>query len=650
MGRGPSAIVGLAAATFQAAEAILAIKHADGCRVIASAGLEPSEVSRDAAPIVHVLESGETLVVADLSADPRFARTPFVLAQGKRRFFASVALKDAAGTVVGCLAVTDATPREPTASVTATLELLAVLCLDQLSLKQNEDAAADLLEQLRESEAHTRAIIDTAVDAIVATNAHGLVERVNPAVEKLFGYPSEELIGKNISILMAPIEQAQHDGYIKNYRETGHTKIIGIGRETFGKKKSGEIFPIDLSVGEAKLASRRFFIGIIRDISARKAADRLLREKTEELDRFFSMTLDLLCIFDAGGVFRRVNPEWEVALGWPSDELAGKSLLDLLHPEDLAATSVILGRLAAKERVLGFETRCRDRSGAYRFLEWRAFPSGDAIYASARDITERKKLDRMKSEFVSTVSHELRTPLTSIRGSLGLLAGGLAGALPSEAREMVDIALNNSDRLVRLINDILDIEKIESGGMDFKLEPVSLTELVQRAIDAHQGFAATHRTRFVLSDSLPAGEVLVDGDRLTQVLTNLLSNAAKFSPAEQPVDVSVTRTATRFRVSVRDRGPGIPEEFRARMFQRFAQADASDTKLKGGTGLGLSISRAIIDQLHGTIDYAPMLDGGTAFYFELPALAGIDEPGATERPTAQRVLVCEDDPETGQLL
>jgi signal transduction histidine kinase len=240
------------------------------------------------------------------------------------------------------------------------------------------------------------------------------------------------------------------------------------------------------------------------------------------------------------------------------------------------------------------------------------------IYAMGTDITDFKRIDRMKGEFISTVSHELRTPLTSIRGSLGLLAGGVAGALPDQARMLIGIAKDSCERLVRLVSDILDAEKFESGHVQFELKPMAIKPLLQQALRANEGFAAQHHVQLVLDapdESLLAD---VDGDRFIQVVTNLLSNAVKFSPEHAVVKVRLRGKDGKVRVEVRDEGPGIPYDFRDRIFQKFSQADGSDARQKGGTGLGLSITRAIVQRLGGQLDFESEPGAGTTFFLELP--------------------------------
>ncbi|MCY1018423.1 GAF domain-containing sensor histidine kinase [Pyxidicoccus sp. MSG2] len=229
-----------------------------------------------------------------------------------------------------------------------------------------------------------------------------------------------------------------------------------------------------------------------------------------------------------------------------------------------------------------------------------------------------REQQRLKTEFISTVSHELRTPLTSIRGSLGLLTGGVAGPLPGPVAEMVDIAHKNSERLIRLINDILDLDKVEAGKLDLYLEVADLAPLLLHAAQAHQGYAGEYGVRVELELDASGARARVDADRLEQVLANLLSNAIKFSPRGEPVTLRLSRHAGRLRVSVEDRGPGVPEDFRARIFQKFAQADGSDTRRRGGTGLGLSIARALTERMGGALDFTSAPGAGTTFWFDLP--------------------------------
>jgi signal transduction histidine kinase len=274
------------------------------------------------------------------------------------------------------------------------------------------------------------------------------------------------------------------------------------------------------------------------------------------------------------------------------------------------------------------------------------------LLRAMRYAIERKRLERLKDEFVSTVSHELRTPLTSISGSLGLLMGNAAGDLPKPMARLLAIAHTNSQRLVRLVNDILDIEKMEAGRFVFTFRRVDFRLLVEQAIEANRAFAEGYRVRIRLEDGRPGADVRADPDRLLQVATNLLSNAIKFSPPDRDVVVAVTKGADSVRVTVRDHGAGIPIDFRPSIFEKFAQADAGDARQKGGTGLGLSIVKQIVDRLSGEVGFADAPGGGTIFHVQLPCwdhVAGL-AVDRDAKPDAARLLLCEDDFDTALTL
>lgn len=382
---------------------------------------------------------------------------------------------------------------------------------------------------LQSSEEHTRTIIDTVLDGVITIDSRGIIQTFNPAAESIFDYSADEVIGKNVSILMPEPHAGMHDSYIQRHLETGESRIIGIGRETFGLKKDGRRFPIDLAVSPMSAKGEKMFTGIVRDI------------------------------------------------------------------------------------------------------------------------TERKRIEAMKSDFVSTVSHELRTPLTSIVGSLGLVRTGVAGALPEKAETMIDIAYSNAERLVTLINDILDIEKIASGNMVFDMSSLDMGALAADSVRDNAGYAGNYNVSFNLTQIDPSIVARGDKQRLLQVFANLLSNAAKFSPDGGTVDIAVRRVHDTVRVEIADKGPGIPKEYHDRLFERFSQADSSTTRTKGGTGLGLAISKSIIERHFGTIGFETEPGVGTTFWFELPVIA--DVAGAdTDRGSAPRLLVVEDDPDVASVL
>ena len=247
------------------------------------------------------------------------------------------------------------------------------------------------------------------------------------------------------------------------------------------------------------------------------------------------------------------------------------------------------------------------------------------------DLSEQRQVEAMKDEFLATVSHELRTPLTSVLGALGLLAGGAAGALPPPALALAQVAQRNGERLNALIDDVLDLTKLEGERLQLHLRPQPLYPLLREAISANQGYAERGQVRLLSSiDPQQSGpQLLLDSERFLQVMANLLSNAIKHSPAGEAVRLSVAQDPHGVRISVRDRGPGIAETFRARMFEKFSQADGSDRRAQGGTGLGLYIARMLVERMGGRISADAVSDGagGASFSLEF-ALAGTSQPSA----------------------
>jgi PAS domain S-box-containing protein len=369
---------------------------------------------------------------------------------------------------------------------------------------------------------------------------------------------------------------------------------------------------------------------------------------------------DGVLLLDGDGRLLELNPAAERTFRLSSAEAVGRDFLSLALPASLPAGArerVAAALDAPAGRSTRLESPCLRADGSVFPAELTiARVPGDGprrFTAFVRDITERKEVERMKNEFVSTVSHELRTPLTSIRGSLGLLEGGIMGELPPQALDMVRIARTNTERLIRLINDILDLEKMDAGKLELKLAVLDCAELVEATLSGVQGMADGAGVP-LRAEVEGAPKVRGDKDRLIQVLTNLVSNAVKFSPRDAPVTVRVVEEAGgRVRFSVVDRGPGIPEEKRGRLFGRFQQLDGSDTRSKGGTGLGLAISQAIVEQHGGRIEVESEEGRGSTFTFSVEAAtpAGAEAPVAVPRDESRyNVLVATADGELSTLL
>ncbi len=283
--------------------------------------------------------------------------------------------------------------------------------------------------------------------------------------------------------------------------------------------------------------------------------------------------------------------------------------------------------------------------------------SDDYFVLTLTDMTQVRKAEKLKNEFISTVSHELRTPLTSIIGSLTLLVDGVAGELPDKARRLIAMAEKNSQRLGRLINDILDLEKAEAGRMTLQFDQVRLLPLLQHSLELNQSYAARFDVALRLQFNVDDASVSVRGDeaRLLQVMSNLLSNAIKHSPPQSQVLVEVTQTSEIVRVTVHDAGSGIAEEFKERVFQRFAQADTSDARREAGTGLGLAITKQLVEQHGGQIGFdtghSRVGDGrGASFWFELPVIKTAASPAELTEPLNMNVVLCEDDPDVAEVM
>ena len=330
---------------------------------------------------------------------------------------------------------------------------------------------------------------------------------------------------------------------------------------------------------------------------------------------------------DGEGRIQEVNREAENLFGYPAGELVdqGASIKILVRPDRHAEFDKGWQELLKSgESVAGLKMSNPRRDGIEVVCEWNVTPlvSPDgnliSIIAQGRDITQQLEADRLKQEFTSTLSHELRTPLTSIIGSLQLVNAGVLGDLNPDQAELTEVAERNAQRLLDLINDILDVEKIESGKLTLFSEPMPMDELVSESIKLNQGFADRYKVK--LETSGVQSDIVVNADRkrLLQVMTNLISNAAKFSPSGGSVEIEMRRKDGMVTVSVGDRGTGIPDNFRNRIFNRFAQADSADTRAKGGTGLGLAICKRLIELMDGTIGFDNREGGGTIFWFQLP--------------------------------
>jgi PAS domain S-box-containing protein len=635
-------IVRTVAHHFNVPVALISLIDADRQWFKARIGLEACETSREVAFCDYTIRADEVMVVRDATKDPRFCDNPLVTGEPHIRFYAGAPLITKTGERLGTLCAIDFEPRKTfgpksikalehlAASVVSALDMrIDLMRQRRASLGAQADAVAANTEA-----SDLRQILDTAVDAIITIDDSATVLSVNPACEIMFGYAAEDMVGRNVNMLMPNDVARNHDAFVNAYIDSGVAQIIGTGRNVTGRRSNGETFPIGLSVGELTADGHRRFVGIIRDETSRVVAEQRALESAQQaqevasdLESMLDTAVDGVLIINETGVIERANSACEALFHWTPADLIGQNV-KVLMPDSFAVShdgylnnyketghtrAIGIGREVSGLRADGVTFPIEISVGELRKKD-------QARYIGiVRDISERKQIDQMKTEFVSTVSHELRTPLTSIRGALGLIQSGRFEKLNPQAQHLFDIAYNNCDRLVRLVNDILDIEKMAAGQMVFDDESLDLDQLMTEALALNEGYAEQYGVQFAVATRHPNAYVQGDHARLLQVFANLLSNAAKFSPKGSTVEIALRPRGLGYRVAVKDSGCGIPVEFQDKIFHRFAQADNSDTRKRGGTGLGLSITKAIIDLHQGQIAFNTWLGKGTEFYFDLPA-------------------------------
>lgn len=640
-------------------------------------GLEASETPRSISFCGHAILQESALVVENACADPRFADNPLVTGELHLRFYVGYPLRGLAGYRIGTLCLIDKQARKFSSEDEKTLADLAAwveLELHSIHLKDAVARATSNEKRLHESQKLLSAVMDGTSAFVHLRDCNGRYLYVNREYERVFNLPAGSALGKTafevLPETVATSALAAEQEVLKT-GQTQHTEVdvlIDDVQHTFLVVRS----PLVGADGQIYGAC-----GVGTDITSEKMLTSHMAELNKQLAATTKMHMAILngCNFsiistDKDGVIRSFNKGAERMLGYRADELEGLHSPAIIHlPEEVQARAQALSLELGEVISPGFDAfvakarlgMADEHEWTYRRKDGSVFPvmlsitslsdeQGEicAYLGIAYDLSERKRIESMKNEFISTVSHELRTPLTSIRGSIGLLTAGAVGEIPIRAKTLLDIAKTNCERLVRLINDILDIEKIESGNMRFANGLHELQTLIESALGATVAFATQFQVRFELDlpQQTPSIYVNVDPDRLVQVIVNLLSNAAKFSHNGGVVTIKVQIIDDMVRVAVIDHGDGIPEEFQARIFQKFAQADSSDARAKGGTGLGLNISKAIIERLHGQIGFHSERGKGSEFYFDLPRVSLVQQ----SMPARDLILICENDGDIAHLL
>ena len=481
-----------------------------------------------------------------------------------------------------------------------------------------------------------RAVVDTAVDAIVVIDSSGAIRSANQATERIFGYAANELLGSNVNTLMPQPYADEHDGYLANYLRTGTKKIIGIGREVVGQRKDGSVFPMDLSVGEARDGSEPIFVGIIRDITERKAAEAALRESELRWRSIVDTVPDAIIVIDAKGIVESFSPAAERLFGYSADEVVGHNVKMLMPQPYRDAHDGYMARYTrtGERRIIGIGRIVvgqRKNGGTFPMelaVGEFASPSGNFFTGFVRDLTDRQEAERriedlqtellhasrlsVMGQMASTMAHELNQPLTAVTNYLEagrhLISAGAAA--PERIADLMEKAVAQAQRAGEVIRQLRRF--VSKGEIERRTQ--NLNQLVEEALALGLVGARQLGVRVSLELEHDLPPVTVDPVQIQQVILNLVRNAVE---AMETVDrrelTIVTRvTGDEIEANVADTGPGIAPEVANRLFQPFV------TTKKTGMGLGLSICREIIEAHHGHLTAAARRGGGTVFRLTLP--------------------------------
>lgn len=494
------------------------------------------------------------------------------------------------------------------------LALFMLMCALALALHRRNQVVL-LQEQLLRTQKQEIDLSEEIISShtiVTVTDPNGLLLEVNRKFEQTFGYKRDDVVGKSVSILY---EDDDHDPQFHLINETLRSGGVWAGEQRLRAKSGslilaqGTMVPIHDDHGKhIKTIGMRSDVTAVRTAEAGDYMTSLLKKLQDEI--FIYRVENLSIVFMNDLALERCD--------WTSEEAKSKKITDTMPNFSVSAfRQHVEPVIRGEKKLVSMQARYEN---TFIEINTRIHVGLDEIpvfVSIVRDITQRKKIETEKLETVSIVSHELRTPLTSIKGSLRLLRSGAGGQLGPKAQTMVDVADRNSDRLLAIVNDILDYEKIKSSKMTMTFEPLELQSFLSDMIAENEGYGNEHNVSIILSPFDGDAYVMADRIRLSQVMSNLISNAIKFSPKNGKVELGVVDRDEHWRVVVADHGPGIMEKYRSTIFDGFVQARAVDGVERKGTGLGLAITKQIVVAHNGKIDFDTEIDVGTTFFFDL---------------------------------
>ncbi|WP_017730900.1 PAS domain-containing sensor histidine kinase [Nafulsella turpanensis] len=495
-----------------------------------------------------------------------------------------------------------------------------------------------------EDKSRLKAIIDTAIDGIITIDTHGIMESVNPAAAKIFGYQPEEILGQNIKILMPEPDRSRHDDYIGNYLRTGEAKIIGKGREVLGKKKDGSVFPFLLSISEVRLHDKLIFTGIVHDISELKQAEEALRESENKINSIIKAAVDGIITIDTRGIMEMVNPSAAKLFGYEEHELLGKSVNMLMPEPDRSLHDSYMGRYheTGEKRIIGIGrevTGMRKDGSLFPFYLSisEVYLSGRKVYTGfVHDITEQKmneerlrryaaELERSNRElqdFAYVSSHDLQEPLRKIQAFGDRLLGKDYENLSDQGKDYVDRMLNAASRMQNLINDLLSFSRVTSKSKPFV--KVKLDNVLSEVLSDLEVAIEKSKAEIIRS---PLPEIEAEPTQMRQLFQNLISNAIKFRKEnENPIINIYAKSLQRkahltatpgdqlTEIYVEDNGIGFDEKYLDKIFNIFQRLEGQKYE---GSGVGLAICRKIAIRHGGDITARSQPGVGTRFIVTL---------------------------------